>query len=98
MNAITVDTVLEFAARNNRVCPLPQVWMKLHALLTTKGTGSSKTAPVPLILARWNFTGDHEKAQRLREQIEYAAETGSLTELYDFLMGMSDQDWHYFSD
>jgi hypothetical protein len=63
----TLDDVLVEVRRNNRVCPLPTVWMRIHALLPNK---PPHLPPVPATREDWSRTPSLQKRARLREHIE----------------------------
>jgi hypothetical protein len=86
-----LESVLDEATKEGRVCPQPSNWNKLWVLMGARQGGS----PAPLILAAWNFSSDLEKRLRLQEQIRWADANGDLQRVYDFIANLDDGDWYY---
>lgn len=79
-----LDSLLEYVTAEDRVCPLPTAWDKLHRLLGPR-------SPPPLILAAWG-SPEWAKARRLKEQIHVAAEMGELPRVDRFLRRLRVRD------
>lgn len=87
-------TLLEYVQADGRVCPMPLRWNELWEMLPGRTRRGSGWEPgPPLILAVWWSTSAGQKRERLREQIEYAARTGVLTEVDRFLRALGQSDW-----
>jgi hypothetical protein len=92
----SVETVIEFARSEGRVCPQPQRWNELWEMLPEKkrvGVGWSPS--LPLILAAWWETSNTDKQERLFSHIRYAAEHGALERVHSFLISLPHDQWHY---
>lgn len=95
---VTLDEALQEAQRNGRICPMPDAWKRLYEMLPGKRREGGKSVPaLPLILAAWTVPGVY-KIARLREHIEWAAEHGALEEVYEFLKGLPENEWHHGRD
>lgn len=85
-----LESVLDEATKEGRVCPQPPNWNKLWVLIGAKQGGS----PAPLILAAWNFSSDLDKSVRLKEQISWADTNGYLEKVYGFLTDLDRAEWY----
>jgi len=95
----TLGKVLLETTRNSRVCPQPKKWNELYELLPHKRRkGAGWEPPLPLILAAWWDTPEMSKIARLREHIEWAAEHGALGTVYDFLVGLAEDEWYHIGE
>jgi hypothetical protein len=89
---LTVEEVLFEARRNNRVCPMPSHWQKLHERLADLA-GSE---PPPLVsVTDWRATAPLDKRSRLRSQIEWAAEHRLLDPVFTFLRELPEEKWFH---
>jgi len=89
-------SLLRFVGENDRVCPKPRRWAELYRLLPDThqlANGGSEPA-VPLILGGWD-SQDEEKADRLREHIDWAYQHGALEAVDTFLRSLPDAEWYY---
>jgi hypothetical protein len=94
-----LDSVLELAQKNDRVCPRPMKWQEMYEmLLSTRRIGSGWEPALPLILAAWSDTPAPLKMMRLREHIEWAAAHGCLDEIRWFLASLSEDQWHHIGE
>lgn len=92
----TLARVIAEAQRNGRVCPQPRQWHLLYEVLPGKQRKGDGWEPSPpLILAAWWDTPDLPKILRLQEHIEWAASHGCLAEVYAFLKGLREEEWHH---
>jgi hypothetical protein len=97
--SIDLETVLELARKNSRVCPNPMKWQEMYEMLPSKRrVGSGWEPGLPLILAAWSETPAVSKMMRLREHIEWASTHECLDEIHLFLAGLSEEDWYHLSD
>ena len=95
----TLAATLAEATRNDRVCPIPQKWNELYAILpNTKQTVIGWEPPLPLILAAWWDTPTSSKAARLREHIEWADSHGALVAVHGFLTNLDETEWFHLND
>ena len=89
------EELLSYCTENQRVCPKPQLWDKMHCIIQQE---SSLKVPSPLILAAWYHTSDKEKMLRLKDHIIHAHQLGLLSELNDFLRALSESDWFHVNE
>jgi hypothetical protein len=92
---VTLDDVLVEVRRNNRVCPLPTVWMRIHALLPNK---PPRLPPVPATREEWSRTPALQKRARLREHVEWAASQGVLLQIHEVLRALPETKWHHMGE
>ena len=93
--AVTLDDVLVEVRRNNRVCPLPTVWVRIHALLPNK---PPHLPPVPATRETWSRTPALQKRARLREHLEWAAAQGVLPQIHEVLRALPETKWHHMGE
>jgi len=60
--------------------------------------GAGWKPALPLILAAWWDTPALAKMLRLREHIEWAFAHGCLDEVFNFLTGLPENEWHHIGD
>jgi hypothetical protein len=92
---VSLDDVLVEVRRNNRVCPLPTVWLRLHALLPNK---PGHLSGVPATRDEWTRMPSLQKRARLREHIEWAAVQGVLPQVHQVLAALPEAKWHHMGD
>jgi hypothetical protein len=98
-NELSVVEVMVEARRNNRVCPLPVKWQQLYDMLPDKKQSGAGWQPAPpLIDAAWNGTPSIPKRMCLREHIEWAASHGCLQQVYTFMKGLPENEWHHMGE
>ena len=91
---VTVAQALNLARRNNRVCPMPEPWLKLYAMLPDKQqVGRDWRPQAPLTGGAWTATPAITKRMCLRDHIEWADAHNALDEVYAFLKDLPDTDW-----
>jgi hypothetical protein len=91
-----LEQVLALCRVGGRVCPQPLKWNDLYQLLPgTHRVGGGWEPPAPLILGAWHYTDDAQKAARLKDHIEYAAQHGALDQVAAFLKQLGEADWHH---
>lgn len=96
MAPVSLQDVIALASRNGRVCPQPSSWRRLYDLLpNTRRQGHGFVPAVPLILAPWWKGTDEQKAERLREHLEWASRHGVLDRVGKYLAGLPEQEWHH---
>jgi hypothetical protein len=99
MGPVRLSTVLALAAENGRICPKASNWSRLYELLPdTRRDGYGFIPPAPLILGAWSETGDEQKAERLREHLEWAEQHGALDRVHRFLASLPESDWHHVGE
>ena len=75
---------------------MPRHWHKLWKMLPNREPrGAGWEPPLPLILAAWWEASDSSKRARLKSHLEWANSNGVLGDAADFLLALSDEDWHY---
>lgn len=93
----SLDAVMQLARRNNRACPLPEPWAALHRHLPPRlAGGKSYPAPAPVDGGAWGVTSAMQKRLRLRDQIEWAEREKGLQAVFEFLLGLREEEWHHF--
>jgi hypothetical protein len=100
MSEMTMDeqlsALLAFVQADERVCPRPIEWNQFwQSLPGAQRTEHGFTPAAPLILAAWHGSSDHQKADRLREHIMWAAAHGALDEADQFLRQLPLEAWHH---
>ena len=77
-------------------CPQPKRWADLSNVIISGKTfnGSVERYPTSLILGGWWESSDDDKRSRLLEQLLFAYRHGATTEACDYLMSLSDDEWH----
>ena len=94
--ALAIDDVMHVARINDRVCPVPGVWQRIHAMLCSLSSAQRAGAPPPPInLLEWTRTSDFQKQLRLREQVAWARRHGAIAALDSFLRCLPERDWHH---
>lgn len=92
---VTLDDVLVEVRRNNRVCPLPTVWMRLYALLPNK---PPHLPIVPATRDEWSRTPALQKRVSLKAHIEWAASQGVLPQIHEVLRALPEAKWHHMGE
>ena len=87
----SVDDVILFARRNNRVCPRPLLWSALYLLL--EGERYSDLRPPPTQGSLWETLSNLQRRLHFREHIEWAARHGKLETLAKYLASLAEPDW-----
>lgn len=95
----TLDAAMLVARRNNRVCPRPERWVELSALLPPRKTArGAEQPPQPLTGVAWNVTPSLTKRLCFREQIEWAERAGVLEKVMAFMQAMPEADWLHMGE
>ena len=95
----TLEEVTTMSTAGGRVCPMPQQWNELWAMLPNRTrVGAGWHPPLPLILAAWWEKSDFEKRERLATHLRYAEENGCLNEIATFLARLPLEQWHVQGD
>jgi hypothetical protein len=92
----TLDETLQEARRNNRVCPKPEFWQRIHDTLPEDGQG--KRPVPPLTGPAWSATPSLAKRMSFREHLEWAEAQGALDRVLAMLKDMGEDDWHHMGD
>lgn len=95
MDELTLQAI-ELCTANQRVCPEPIAWNDLYKLLArhVNRPGAGRPPP-PLILAAWWEADDAFKAERVKEQLEWAAAHGAIEAVLAMLRSLSEDQWHH---
>jgi hypothetical protein len=95
----TLEGAMLLARRNNRVCPRPEQWNALSALLPARKTLRGVQAPpAPATGAAWAVTPALSKRLVFREQVEWAERQGVLEAVLDFLQNMREEEWLHMGE
>jgi hypothetical protein len=100
-NSISIKALqlMEYCKQDNRVCPVPDAWVKLWQLLPNKvqkGAGYKPSAP--LILSGWWYSSDQDKFERLQEHISWADTHGVIDQVDIHLRSLDDLGWYHIGD
>jgi len=91
-----LDSLLQYCADLDRVCPQPLRWKELYEMLPDQQPRGGGWQPsVPLILSGWLYSSNLDKMLRLKEHIEWAESHGCLAQVDAFIRGLSKDEWHY---
>jgi hypothetical protein len=88
----TLDQAMQETRRNNRVCPKPQKWLSMYALLAASAS-SAPLPPPPLTGAVWERTPTAPKRMCFVEHLEWAEAQGCLPAVYEFIKSLAENDW-----
>ncbi len=89
----------EYCLLNERVCPLPDVWLTIWNMLPNKKRNGNVWNPsLPLILAAWHDTPAVMKMLRLLEHLEWADANGVIDEVDSLLRSLDEAAWHHYGD
>lgn len=95
----TLEGAMLVARRNNRVCPRPDRWNALSALLPPRRTArGEQPPPAPATGAAWAVTPSLTKRLVFREQIEWAEREGVLEAVLDFLQNLREDEWLHMGE
>lgn len=97
--ADTVESIMHQCQETERVCPNPQQWNILWELLPDRQRkGGGWSPPAPLILVAWHDTTSLEKMIRFKEHLEWAKSHGALPSVAQYLLSLSEDDWHHLGE
>ncbi len=96
---MTIEELKNYCKQNDRICPMPQYWSKLYAMLkNTKQKPSGGFEPsAPLILAAWDQPALF-KQLRFFEHLDWAVKENQIKEVENFLVSLSEQNWFHLND
>jgi hypothetical protein len=95
----TLESAMLVARRNNRVCPRPDQWNALTALLPARKTlRGTQQPPAAATGAAWSVTPALTKRLCFREQIEWAEREGVLEAVMDFMQRMQEDEWLHMGE
>ena len=96
---LSVTEVMVEARRNNRVCPKPAKWLELYEMLPDKRRSGTSWEPAPpLVDAAWNETSSIPKRMCFREHIDWADSHGWLEQIFSFMKGLPENEWHHMGE
>lgn len=85
--------------RNNRVCPRPERWQEMFALLPPRKTlRGTQQPPMPPLGPAWAVTPPLTKRLCFREHIEWAETQGVLESIMSFMQTMPETDWLHMGE
>jgi hypothetical protein len=89
-----LENLLEVCTKNNRICPKPDVWMKLS---DTIGKNKPNDDLAPLVLAGWIYSDDETKQDRLIMQVKFALAQpyGIRDKFIEMLLSIEEVNWHH---
>ena len=88
----SVDDVIAFARRHNRVCPRPLLWSALYLLLEGDHYSDLRPPPAPGGLSNL------QRRLHFREHIEWAARHGKLETMAKYLASLAEPDWVHMGE
>jgi hypothetical protein len=95
----TLEGAMLVARRNNRVCPRPDRWQQMFALLPPRKTlRGMQQPPVPPTGAAWAVTPPLTKRLCFREHIEWAEAQGVLESIMGLMQTMAEADWLHMGE
>lgn len=95
----TLEAAMLVARRNNRVCPRPERWQQLMALLPPRKTSRGvQHPPPPIVGTSWHVTPPLTKRLCFREQIEWADRGGVLESVMAFMQALPEDDWLHMGE
>jgi hypothetical protein len=95
----TLESAMLVARRNNRVCPRPERWQELFALLPPRQTRRGvQQPPAPIVGAAWAVTPPLTRRLAFREHIEWAEREGVLENVMAFMQSMPEGDWLHMGE
>jgi len=92
----SVDDVIAFARRHNRVCPRPLLWSALYVLL--EGDHYSDLRPPPTQGFLWSTLSNVQRRLHFRDHIEWAARHGKLEAMAKYLASLAEPDWVHMGE
>ncbi|MBE7368653.1 hypothetical protein [Ramlibacter pallidus] len=95
----TLEGAMLVARRNNRVCPRPDQWNALTALLPERKTPrGTQQPPAPATGEAWAVTPALTKRLCFREQIEWAEREGVLETVMAFMQRLKEDEWLHMGE
>jgi hypothetical protein len=94
--AATLDDAMQEARRNNRVCPIPEIWQRIYDGLPADGRG--KRAAPPLTGPAWAATPSLSKRMCFRDHLDWAETHGALDGVLASMKEMPEHHWHHMGD
>jgi hypothetical protein len=94
-----LDKALLEAKQGNRVCPRAAEWQQLYEFMVSRlPPGSGASVPRPLIGDAWLQTPALAKRMCFKDQLHWAASNGQIEEVYVFMKGLAESQWHHMGE
>ena len=93
----SIEEFINEVTKNNRVCPNPNLWNHLHTLAIESDFNNHTPPNLPLILGAWWDTSDLDKAERLKELIDWCYLTSVSDIAWTFIKSLDESEWHHKS-
>ena len=81
--------------RRHRVCPKPQAWLALHAILVGHATGTEPPPLPPADAVAWTRTSSTAKWVCFCDHLRGAERHRVLVPAAQFLLGLREEEWHH---
>jgi hypothetical protein len=95
-DAERLEALLAFVKGEDRICPMPIEWNEFWKLLPDANSSHTAfLATAPFVLSGWWSTTNEQKAERLRVQIQWAADRGAIEAADRFLRSLPLKAWHH---
>jgi len=96
----TLEEVIEFCKKNNRVCPRPIVWIEFYSMLKNRKQNPKGEwePPLPLLMSAWTSTSANEKQSRFIEHLKWAHKEGQINVIYTIIKRWSESNWFHQSE
>lgn len=92
------DKLAEESRRNNRVCPNPEHWRRLDALLRAKAPAAAATLPVPLQPREIQAMSALARRSAFRGVVDWAAANGLTEDALQFLRALPEAQWQHLGE
>lgn len=97
--AITsIDKLLDESKRNNRVCPRPEYWQRLDALLRAKAPAAAGKLPKPVPPRELQMMTALARRTMFRGVIDWAAANGVTDDMLQFVRALPEAQWHHLGE
>ncbi len=93
----SINEFMTEVTKNNRVCPNPILWNDLHTLATESDFNNHIAPSLPLILGAWWDTSNVDKAERLKELVDWCYATEVYDIAWTFVKSLDESEWHHKS-
>lgn len=91
-----LQQLMETARSGKRVCPKPEKWLAMYALLEASGA-TAPLPPRPLTGLVWQRTPAGPKRMSFTEHLLWAAANGCLPAVHAFIASLEERDWHHMA-
>jgi hypothetical protein len=91
-----MEELLRYMRSKGRVCPRPDKWLELYAMLPgKKRRGTRCEPPAPLLHVCWRVTSERQKRERFEAHVRHAAREGELARVSRFIYALPRENWIY---